>query len=270
MDLNEIWQEHKRFIVTVVAGLLTFFIANSVVDSLYDGDINKKQGTIRKSRQKLAKDLYTPTDRALAEDENELLSASYAEMVEAVAFQPRPGFIADGSSAVKNIYTTAVERVRQRTADLASRNRAMLVDGLGLEMVQTTNVDEIERHLHALDLLERALVLALDSGVRRVRRVEIDLDPAFKSRRGLGAIERTKVSIETVSTAEAVTRWLAMAETPLPVTGEGGPGELIRSQPLPIHDLELTRVSAKDDEVRANITFMVVRVHDLDTGEEGE
>ena len=59
-------------------------------------------------------------------------------------------------------------------------------------------------------------------------------------------------------------------ETPLPATGEGGAGELIRSQPLPIHDLELTRVSAKDDEVRANITFMVVRVHDLDTGEEGE
>lgn len=270
MDLNEIWQEHKRFIVTVVAGLLTFFIANSVVNSLYDGDITRKLGTIRNSRAKLGKNLYTPTDRALAEDENELLTASYAEMVEAVAFQPRPGFIADGSTAVKNIYTSAVERVRQRTGDLASRNRAMLVDGLGLEMVQTTNVDEIERHLHALDMLERALVLALESGVRRVRRVEIDLDPAFKSRRGLSAIERTKVSIETVSTAEAVTRWLAMAETPLPATGEGGPGELIRSQPLPVHDLELTRVSAKDDEVRANITFMVVRVHDLDTGEEGE
>ena len=106
--------------------------------------------------------------------------------------------------------------------------------------------------------------------MRRGRRVEIDLDPALKSRRGLGAIERNSVSVETVSTADAVTRWLAMAETPLPATGEGGPGELVRSQPLPIHDLELTRVSAKDDEVRANITFMVVRVHDLDTGEEGE
>ena len=201
--------------MTVVAAS---FIANSVA-ALRRG--HQQEAGHPQERQK-AKDLYTLTDRALAEDENELLTASYAEMVEAVAFQPRPGFIADGSTAVKNIYTSAVERVRQRTADLASRNRAMLVDGLGLEMVQTTNVDEIERHLHALDMLERALVLGLESGVRRGRRVEIDLDPAFKSRRGLGAIERTKVSVETVSTADAVTRWPAMAETPLPATGEGG------------------------------------------------
>ena len=84
MDLNETQQEHKRFIVTVVAGLLTFFIANSVVDSLYDGDINKKQGTIRRAGRSWPRTSTPRTDRVLAEDENEL-TASYAEMPEAVA-----------------------------------------------------------------------------------------------------------------------------------------------------------------------------------------
>lgn len=270
MDLNEIWQEHKRFIITVVAGVLIFMIGNSVVASLYDGDISAEKGKMSRSASRLKGNLYTASDRALAESENDLLRASYDEMVAAVAFKPRPGFTGDSAATIKFAYGNAVEGVTDRLQDLASRNRALLVEGLGLETLTTPNVDEIERHLHALDMLERSVALALQAGVRRIRRIEIDLDPAFATRRGLGAIERTKVSIDAVSTAEAATRWLALAETPIASTGEGTAGELIRSQPLPIGELDMTRVSAKDDEVRTNVTFLVVRVHETEADAEDD
>lgn len=273
MDLNEIWQEHKRFIVTVAAGLLVFFIADSMVVSLYRGDIDAQRRSALDSKRRLAGSssdgLYTATDRELAEAENDVLRAGYGRMVEAVAFLPRPGFgLADAESSPKFLYQTAAEEVRGRLQDLASRSRAMLPDGLGIETVDTLNVDEIERHLHALDMLERVVTLALQAGVRRIKRIEIDLDPGFTSARGVGAVERTRVRVEAESTADAVVRWLGMAETPLPTTGEGGPGELVRRQPLPVADLELRRVSSKDDEVQSNVTFVVVRVHELEAQED--
>lgn len=264
MDTEQFWQENKRFITTLLAGLLVFFIGNTIVNRLYKGGIDAANGATARALRDLRGELYTASDRGLAEDENAALKMSYDTIVEAAAFRPRPEFSVKSSETAKQDYNFAVEAMRERLSDLASQRRAFLPDGLDLEFLQTTNVDAIERHLHAVDLLERALATALDSGVRRVRRIGIELDPAFRSRRGLGAIERTKVTVDTESTAEAVTQWLATVETP----EEGAAVTSIRGQALPIESLEMSRVSTKDDEVRTVVTFLVVRVHEVEEAEE--
>ncbi len=270
MDLNEIWQEHKRFILMVAAGFLTFFVANSVIEGMYRADIRSALRGVSKDRQTLADELYRASDREAAELENDALRVGYDKLVAASAFRPRAEFdLAQTPGTPQNAYITAVERLEDRLLDLASQKRAILPDGLGLETVQTLNVDLVERHLHAVDLLERAVQMALEAGVRRVRRIDVSLDPAFKSNRGLGAIERTKVQIETDSTAEAVTEWLTLAETPVGPDG-GGTAASVRLQPLPFQDLEMSRVSNKENEVRTSITFVVVRVHELNTDDEDD
>jgi len=270
MDLNEIWQEHKRFILTVAAGFLTFFVANSVIEGMFSADIRSANRTVRGDRAVLASNLYKADDRETAELENESLRRGYEELVAAAAFRPRPDFdLSQATASPQNTYITNVERVEDRLVDLASQKRAFLPDGLGLETVQTLNGDVVERHLHALDLLERAVEMALEAGVRRVRRIDVNLDPAFKSSRGLGAVERTTVQIETDSTAEAVTEWLALAETPL-AEGDTGLAASVRLQPLPFRDIEMSRVSTKENEVRASVTFVVIRVHELNTDDEDE
>ncbi|MEM8713266.1 MAG: hypothetical protein AAGG01_20160, partial [Planctomycetota bacterium] len=186
MDASEIWQENKKFIMTVGSGLLVFLIGRMVVDSLYAGDIRRTQANTRKAESALKKEMFGSSDLAQAEEENEELQRLYELAREAAAFQPRPEFMIDAAGgSAQSQYQTAQERVRDSLGDLASRKRAFLPDGLDLEMVQTRNVDAIERRLHALDLLERTLVMALESGVRQVRGIEVRLDPTFKRGRDL-------------------------------------------------------------------------------------
>ncbi len=272
MDASEIWQENKKFIVTVGSGLLVFLIGGMVINSMYAGDIRKTQSKVRSAQNELKKEMFGAADLEQAEQENEELERLYGTARTAAEFIPRPEFILDVSGSPQAAYQTAQAVVRDRVGDLASRKRAFLPDGLDLEMLKTQNVDALERHLHALDLLERSLVMALQAGVRQVRSVEIKLDPAFKRGRGLGAIELTDVTMDCTAPSEAITRWLAMAETPLDdVSPENADMAAIRSQALPIQSVDLkSSQSKKGDDVRARVTFSVVRVHEIEAEEEDE
>ena len=78
---------------------------------------------------------------------------------------------------------------------LAGRARCVLPDGLGLEPLKTNDVEVIGRQLEALDLLDRALRRAIEAGVDRVSRVEVQLDPSLGGRSGLGRGERTRLHL---------------------------------------------------------------------------
>lgn len=272
MDASEIWQENKKFITVVGSGLLVFLIGGMVINSLYAGDIRTTQGKVRRAQNELNSEMFSAADLELAESENEELQRLYGLAQAAAEFVPRPEFVIDAAGSPQAAYQTAQAVVRDRVSDLASRKRAFLPDGLDLEMLKTQNVDALERHLHALDLLERALVMALQSGVRQVRSVEIKLDPAFKRGRGLGAIELTEVTLDCTAPSEAITRWLAMAETPQEnASPENAAMAAIRAQALPIQSVDLkSSQSKKDDDVRARVTFSVVRVHEIEAEEEDE
>lgn len=265
MDLNDIWQENKRFITTVGSGLLVFLIGYLVVEGMYASDIASIKRTNSNARRKLGTEMFTADDRELARDENEALRRSFERLTDAAEFRPRPEFDLEGrGDSAQNVYMTSVERVRDRVGALASRRRAYLPEGLDLEQLKTKNVDAIERNLHAVDLLERTLVLAIESGVKQVRSVDVKLDPAFTSRRGLGSIEKTEVSVDVVASPDAVARWLLACETPL----EADPETSVRQQSLPIEKIDAKRASSKADEVSAKVTFLVVRVNEVEVNDD--
>lgn len=273
MDASEIWQENKKFIITVGSGLLVFLIGKMVIDGMYAGDIRQIQGATRKAERELSGEMFSASDLAQAEDENEALQKLYDKARQAAEFRPRPEFELDPSAgSAQAVYQTAQALVRDRMGNLASRKRAFLPDGLDLEMQKTRNVDALERHLHALDLLERALVLALESGVRQVRSIEIKLDASFQRGRGLEAIERTEVMIDCVAPSDAITRWITLCETPMDGTSpENSTMAAIRSQPLPIREVDVkSSQSKKDDDVRARVLFDVVRIHEIEDADEDE
>ena len=261
MDTEQFWQENKRFILTLAAGMLVFFIANATIERLYGSPIDAARTATTRATRDLSGDLYSASDRALAEEENAALLRGFERVVDSAAFKPRPSFHPTSDETAKSEAIFAMEGLRERLRDLASQTRTRLPDGLDLDSITTTNVDEIERRMHAMDLLERALSLALQAGVRNVRSISIDLDPAFRSSRGMGPIEKTKIMIDVESTAEAVTRWLALVETP-------DQNDPMRSQALPIESLEMQRVSTKEDEVQTDVTFLVLRVHEIEEEEE--
>ncbi len=260
MDLDDYWQENKRFIITVVAGLVVFLIGTLIVNGLVDSDLRKALRARTGYRNSLNnKARHTSADKTRARDDNEALMASFEALRGGVEFAPRPGFSLDASrGSASSQYFTAVDQVRGDIDILRSRYRVMLPDGLGLEPVKTNSASTISRHLEALDLLDRALHCAIESGVKNITKVRVELDPAFNSRAGLGAVERTLSLIQIVSPSEAVTDMLMLSQSDR------------FGQPLPIENFELKVARSKQDEVTAEVTFMVVRVSAIDFDQEGE
>jgi hypothetical protein len=129
-----------------------------------------------------------------------------------------------------------------------------LPEDLGLPALAPTRAEEIERHLAALDVIERVVRLAFQAGVPRVERIDIRLDPGLGSRRGVGAIERTQVRMRMSGPSDALVRLLAASQ--------GGEG-----QPLLIEEVEMAPERSKADEARLDVIFVVSRVAAIDAGE---
>ena len=68
----------------------------------------------------------------------------------------------------------------------------------------TNDTATIERHLMAIDLIDRTVRQAIHAGVQSVDRVRVQLDPSFQSKDGVGAIERTQVQFELVGSSKAI------------------------------------------------------------------
>ena len=77
MDLNDIWQENKRFITTVGSGFLVFLIGYFVVEGVYAGDIDSINRSNSKARRKLNTEMFTADDREVAQGENDALLKSF-------------------------------------------------------------------------------------------------------------------------------------------------------------------------------------------------
>ncbi len=143
-------------------------------------------------------------------------------------------------------------KVNQELATLAGRNRVILPPGLDLEALETAQEERIVRYLEALDLVDRVLHLAIDSRVKRVNSIRVQLDPELNARAGVGEIEATLVEFEFLSPAAAVVRLLALTQSD--ATGK----------PLTISKVEMTGARSKEAEITATVSFLVVRLHGED------
>jgi hypothetical protein len=214
--------------------------------------VNAMDANVGKVRRELQKARYNVNARDEALAANEALRASLDALQERVAFEPRPEFVLPPGSAADRAssdYFAGVERVRESLAILAGRKRISLPPGLDLQPVMTNSVETYERHLAALDLLDRALRLAIEHNVKQIKNIRIDLDPAFRVRRGMGTVEETTIEIKAASAPRTITAWLQA--TQIPTFG----------QVLPIKGIEARTRRAKTDELDVTVTFSALRLH---------
>ena len=260
MDTNDFWQENKRLIVTLACGLLVYLIAGIIVESAYGSDLTSARRELNSNKTALSEDRYSPTERNLARDENDGLREALVSLAETVAFTPRSRFVLDSAAgSASSQYFTLLEGVREDLDLLASRNRLTYPDGWGIGMLETGDPATIERQLEALDVLDRVVRLAVQAGVTRITTILIKLDPAFGSRQGLGQVERTSVNLSFATGSESMTRLLVLTQT---ATAD--------RVPLTIEKFEIKGERYKHDAVKADFTFLVVRLHDLPGSEEEE
>ena len=92
MSLDDYWQENRRFVMSVVAGVVIFFIGTSVIDTVYGNELKATQRAIASTKRKLKDPLFNAQDRGQAEDENEALRKAFERLAENASFQPLERF----------------------------------------------------------------------------------------------------------------------------------------------------------------------------------
>ncbi len=252
MDLNDYWQENKRFVSGVAGGAVVFLIGYMVVGSFYDSDIRSKRRSIAQRQSDLRQAMFTASDLADAQQENDDLRAAVGELVAATRFEARPEFVLDPSQGAANTqYLRALSRVREDLLTRANRSNLQLDPGLGMPALSPTRQPEIERYLEALDVVETVVDLSIDARAQRIDRILVRLDPALTSRDGLGDVERTRVTFEVTGNSLALTRLLTWTQRP-----PGGDAGRV----LHIDSVELAPSRSKDEEVHLELTLVVARL----------
>lgn len=182
MDPHEIWQENKRWILGVVAGLLVFWVGSTVIGEIYSTTSVSQQ--IRRAQQSVSSDsFFTREALTAAEEERDALTAERTRLERAVLFEPAPEFLLEGHGDPDAYFDQVSRRVRNQNVDRA--------DKLGIELPErkidwpSPVGEEIAPTLIAVNLLDEALDRLFDAH-EMVRA----WDPESL---GLVAIERFKI-----------------------------------------------------------------------------
>jgi hypothetical protein len=257
MDLNDVWQENKRFLTIVAGGVLAFVVGEMVIASSFGDELKAQQRSVAASSRKLSGDpMYAREDLDAARAENEALRAAVGRLSQAVAFRARPEFqVQSGRGSASSQFFNVVATTREALLTLAGRSNLRVPDSVGLPALSPTRDGDIERYLEALDVIDRVVRLAVDAGAERIDHIDIKLDPALASREGVGSLERTRVVVSFSGAAGPLRRLLV-------ATQAAGDGLLIES-------LEMLPSRSKADDVRLDVTFAIARLSGAAAVDEG-
>lgn len=258
MDLEEYWQENKRFLAHVGIGLVVFLIGLGVIGATVGAEADEQRRNVAGHNRELSKAYFDRAARGEAEDDHDALVAAAVALREQVEFRPRPEFrgTPDAPQRVDtNHYLTVASRVRADLMPRASRRNVEVDETLGLPEQSPTRADEIERYLDALDVIERVVAAAIDEEVLKVESIKVRLDPGLRGRKGVGAIERSRVIFEIHGSDVALQRLIATTQLAAP-------------QALVLDEVEMSRSRQDPGVVVLELAVLVARVTAAVTEEE--
>jgi hypothetical protein len=200
--------------------------------------------------------MYSSNDLADAETENDALKKAVESLTRATAFQPRPQFVLDPKrGSPSNQYFGVVSAVREDLLKLAGRANLRVPEDLGLPALSPTREPDIARYLEALDLVDRAVRMAIASGCERIEKIEIKLDPKLTSREGVGGIEKTRVVVNLSGKSAPMIEFLSLTQQPDAVDARGTP----LGAPLILEKSEM--LPARTGlEALLDVTFIAARI----------
>lgn len=263
MDLEGYWQENKRFLLSVAGGVALFVAGTFAIEGLAGSELAAQRRASTSTADKLRTEpLYGTADLAAAQAENEALTRAVAELTAAVDFVPREAFRYDPQKGpASNQYFATVSSTREDLLGRAGRANLKVPEDLGLPALSPTSEAEIERWLEALDLVDRAVRLAIAAGCERIDKVEIKLDPLLSSRQGVGAVERTRVTLSLSGPPWPQVRLLAASQSPELVPG---------GAPLCVEKVDMApRGKGRAEEASLELVLLVARV-EAEAPEDGD
>lgn len=162
MQVEEIWQENKRWILGVAGGLVLFFILLKLVGSLFDSAGAQRRVTLR-VRNVNREEFYDSEDLKQTRRDAQELELELQRVQAAVAFVPDEEFLAEGKADLDSHYDLVSRRVRGDLLDRAMEY-SVDIDGAALRWATPVGREEIGYTLVALELLEQAALRLLAAG----------------------------------------------------------------------------------------------------------
>lgn len=247
MNFDAFWQTHRRFILGFVGGVVVFFILLAITGGGPEDDFKRSKGSITTTKRKMnANSMYG--SNAVRELEQRL--ASLRERNEDLGRQTLPPFrerfrIPQGTPAAQH-YIGLTGELRDELVGWALRSNCEVDDSLGLPPVSPSQPQQIERILHGLDVVDRVVRLAVESGAAEVDKIRIAEKGRRRSGRKASDLDVIPVTMEIVFHRVSATPFLRR------IASEQGNGT-----PLGLQALEVLPRNAKRMEQRVLLEFGV-------------
>ena len=251
MDLEDYWQENKRFVLSVAGGALAFLVGWWALDAYLGADLRALQARRARLQQELSEPLFGVADLDRARGQNAALREAVTTLRAAADFRPRERFTLVPGVDPSSRYVAVVSDVREGLLSSAGRAGLVLPQDLGLPTLAPTKESEIARTLEALDALERTLELAIESGCERVDSIRIRLDPRLLAGKPIDDLERTIVELRVVGPSVPIVRLIELLQEPR------------QHGVLLLHRAEISPARARRDEVLLDLELALVHPHGL-------
>ncbi len=160
MDLQDIWQEHRRFILGVLGGLIVFLIAKSTITGLFDATGSVRAAT---TSAVVGKPVFDAQARTELQRRNEALTAEFDRLRDSVAFVPGEEFELAGKGAFDTYFPQVERRVRTTILQAAQAGGVELADQ-DLVWPAPSSREEVAATLVALAAMEQAALRLFDAG----------------------------------------------------------------------------------------------------------
>jgi hypothetical protein len=208
MDLTDLWQEHKKFILAVVGALVLLLVGEGVISGQHPVSRTVRSANSVNSLLRRSLDV---ADRDVRELEQEVaaLRERLAGLVETMDYRHDDLFQLPAEEPNPTAYCwKRIRELQTSLVDVAERSDIEVPERIGLDDTAPTDLDEIRRTLWALDIVNTVVLRCIEANVREILRIQIESQARGRSPAG-GSIQELEVEFEVVGYERSLRRVLA-------------------------------------------------------------
>jgi hypothetical protein len=238
LDLQDFWQESKRWVLGVLAGLIVFWIGGKVVDAVFGG-ANASGRAIGLARSLQGTEYFDAEALSAARAQNEGLTALLARVREHSGFVPDEDFVLAGKGDPDLYFPEVERRVRQRVVSRA-QERSVSIDEGDLTWPAAVTRDEKAETMVGLCVLEHAALRLVEAseevrqrlpdalGLQGIESFAIDRPGTARSPRGprgtanddlAGLVDEHRVRFRFRADVPTLQAWLTRLRAERPTIG---------------------------------------------------
>lgn len=204
MDLNDLWQGNKKFILGVGAGLVVWLAGLGVVASTWD---TKPLADSSRAAAAAIRKMQVPREADLASlrKEGEELTAKLDELYRRMQFKTHEDFVlAKNQTSPDLFYNSVRDKEAEQLLKAARQFNIKLDPTLGLPEFTPPGSEAIQRYLRALNVVHHVVEAALTSQVRAIDKIEVRDTKGASRGKEAGFVDALLVHFEIAGSSAAI------------------------------------------------------------------